>query len=395
MAERTAGKSVEEQLKSYIHRLSLDFPDRFIGGKGHGKAFDYLQRTLRSWGLWVNVQPFTVDIHIPHKWSLEIDTGQGYEKVETLPGIGAPSIRRMESEILPVGHAREEDYESLDDTEGKVHLTMLWKSHETTKIREAAMRGAPALIWYNDYFDELYSGACDYSLAPIPGFAIHKSVARRVIDAGGGRVRLHNRSKRRRIRCRNLEAGYGGDNGRHALLTAHYDTRPHTPGASDDASGVAVMLAFIRAGYGRDLPVKVRYLFADCEEEGCVGAEQFAAQRYRANLLKATSCVVNLDAVGWPNLCVITRDRDAVMDNGLSRLACDVLQDLGYTAERVRSKTGKSNHTPFAHRGVPSLWLSDYPNYIRHSIIDNAFNVDYPTMSLVTESLRRIFLEMD
>ncbi|GBE15257.1 aminopeptidase YwaD precursor [bacterium BMS3Abin14] len=395
MSGKPAGESVEEQLKSYIHRLSLDYPDRFVGGKGHRKTFEYLYRTLRSCGLWVNVQPFTADIHVPHRWSLEVDIGQGYEKVETLPGIGSPSIRRMEYEILPVGHAREEDYESLNNTEGKVHLAMLWKSHETAKIREAAMRGASALIWYNNYIDELYSGACDYILAPIPGFAIRKSVALRVIEAGGARVRLRCSSKRRRIRCRNLEAGYDGDNGRHALLTAHYDTRPHTPGASDDASGVAVMLAFIRSGYGRDLPVKLRYLFADCEEEGCIGAEQFAAQRYRANLLKVTSCVVNLDAVGWPNLCVITRDRDAVMDDGLSHLACDVLQGLGYTAERVRSKTGKSNHTPFALRGVPSLWLSDYPNYIRHSSIDNAFNVDYPTMSLVTESLRLIFRELD
>ena len=386
---------MEDQLKSHIHRLSLDYPDRFIGGKGHRSAFEYLHRTLRSLGLWVNVQPFTVDIHVPHKWSLEIDIGQGYEKVEALPGIGSPSIGRMEAEILPVGHAREEDYESLDNTGGKVHLSSLWKSHETAKIRQAAQRGAPALIWYNKYFDELYSGACDYSLAPIPGFAIRKSVALRIMEAGGGRVRLQNGSKRRRIRCRNLEAGYDEDNGRHALLTAHYDTRPHTPGASDDASGVAVMLAFIQSGFGRDLPQNVRYLFADCEEEGCVGAEQFASQRYRANILKATTSVVNLDAVGWPNLCVITRDREAVMDDGLSGLACKVLQDLGYTAERVRSKTGKSNHTPFAHRGVPSLWLSDYPNFIRHSTIDNAFNVDYPTMSLVTESLRRIFLEMD
>ena len=103
------------------------------------------------------------------------------------------------------------------------------------------------------------------------------------------------------------------------------------------------------------------------------------------------SCLVNLDAVGWPNLCAITRDREAALDEDLAHLASDVLDGMGYRMERVRSKTGKSNHTPFAVRGVRSLWLSDYPNHIRHSAIDNVFNIDYPTMSLVTRALRDIF----
>ena len=212
------------------------------------------------------------------------------------------------------------------------------------------------------------------------------------MEAGGARVRVWIKSRRKRIRCRNIEAGKGPAEGRYALLTAHYDSRPGTPGASDDASGIAVMLTFMGAGYGEGLPYPMRYLFADCEEEGCVGAEHYADGLFRANLLKDISCVVNLDAVGWPNLCVITRDREAVMDEGLSHLACDILSEMGYQAERVRSKTGKSNHTPFAARGVPSLWLSDYPNYIRHSGIDNAFNIDYPTMRMVTEALREFFM---
>ena len=101
--------------------------------------------------------------------------------------------------------------------------------------------------------------------------------------------------------------------------------------------------------------------------------------------------MVNLDAVGWPNLCLIARDREAVMDEDLNRLAGDVLRELGCEVENVRSKTGRSNHTPFAAKGVRSLWYSDYPNYIRHSTIDNAFNIDYPTMNLVAESLRTLF----
>ena len=378
-----------------MERLCLDHHDRFIGGRGHRKAFSYLSGQLRSRGLHVKVHPFTVDITMPHRWLFEVDFGGGFEPVEALPGAGSPSTAEIVADIVEVGHARDEDYDSLGDVSGKVHLTKLWKSHETAKIKEAALRGAPALIWFNDYFDELYSGACDYSLAPIPGFSVKKSVAERLREAGGGRARIRLKSKRKRIKCRNIEAARGDDAGSYSILTAHYDSRPGTPGASDDASGVAVMMAFIEAGYDREIKGNIRFLFADCEEEGCVGAEHHAADLYRRNLLKEVSCVVNLDAVGWPNLCIITRDREAVLDEGLAHQASDVLRQRGYEADRVRSKSGKSNHTPYALRGVPALWLSDYPNYIRHSTIDNLFNIDYPTMTMVTESLKDIFRGQD
>ncbi|UCG38996.1 MAG: Zn-dependent exopeptidase M28 [bacterium] len=391
----TSDDSVERELRSYIDRLTSVGSDRFIGTRGHRSAFRMIRGLLESWGLDVTVQPFTVEITVPVSWSTEIDFGGGFEKVESLPGLGSQSVKSLEADILSVGHAREEDFESVAPEEGAAHMAKLWKSHETAKISEAARRGASALIWYNDYFDELYSGACDYSLSPIPGISIRKSVAERILERGGGRIRFSLRSRRRRIRCRNLEAGRDLGHGRYALLASHYDSRPHTPGASDDASGVAAMLAFIRGRYDADAALPVRYLFADCEEEGCQGAELYAESLYQANFLREIRAVVNLDAVGWPNLCLIARDREAVMDEDLTRLAGEVIAESGYRPEKVRSKSGKSNHTPFATRGVPTVWYSDYPNYIRHSTIDNAFNIDYPTIVMVMESLRRLFSRLD
>ena len=385
---------METELRTYIEALTSVGPDRFVGSKGHRSAFRMIRGLLKSWGLHVHVQLFTVNMTIPMKWSLKIDFGKGFEKVDCLPGIGSPTVKNLVADILPVGHAREEDYFSLDDTEGRTHLAQLWKNHETVKVSEAAMRGASALIWYNDYIDELYSGACDYSLSPIPGVAIRKSDAQRLLDSGGGRVCLSIRSRNRSIRCRNIEAGRETSDKHYALLASHYDSRPHTPGASDDASGVATMLAYIKNGYDADASLPVRYFFADCEEEGCIGADVYADQLYRANRLREVAAVVNLDAVGWPNLCLIARDREAVMDEDLTSLAAGVLAEMDHKVEKVRSKSGKSNHTPFAVRGIRTVWYSDYPNYIRHSAIDNAFNIDYPTMALVAESLRGFFGRM-
>lgn len=386
---------IRTHLKTYMDRLSTDHPDRFLGSRGHRRAYRYIVGLLQSWGLWVQVQPFTVEMTVPFRWSLEVDTGRGFRPLDCLPGVGSPGIRRLEAEVLPVGYARDEDYAGLGRTGGMVHLARLWKSHETAKVAEASLHGANGLLWYNEYFDELYSGASDYSLAPIPGISIRRSEAERIKEAGGARVRLSIKSRRRKFRCRNIEAGRGEPTAPYTILASHYDSRPHTPGASDDASGVAVMLEFIRAGYDREAALPMRFLFADCEEEGCIGAETFSEKLYRENRLQEVAAVVNLDAVGWPNLCLITRDREAVMDEELALLAGEVLGEMGYDVDTVRSKSGKSNHTPFAQRGVRALWMSDYPNYIRHSAIDNEFNIDYPTMIMVTESLRRIFCRME
>ncbi len=84
----------------------------------------------------------------------------------------------------------------------------------------------------------------------------------------------------RAARVRNLvgrRAGRGGAGP--VLLAAHYDSRPNTPGASDDGSGVAVVLETVRAlaqgpPPARDLIV----LLTDGEELGLLGARGFAAE---------------------------------------------------------------------------------------------------------------------
>jgi Zn-dependent M28 family amino/carboxypeptidase len=60
------------------------------------------------------------------------------------------------------------------------------------------------------------------------------------------------------------------------LLTAHLDSVAESPGATDDGSGVAVLLETARALVsGAPMPNTVMFLFTDFEEGGTVGAEKF------------------------------------------------------------------------------------------------------------------------
>ncbi|WP_157886748.1 M20/M25/M40 family metallo-hydrolase [Hymenobacter sp. PAMC 26628] len=58
------------------------------------------------------------------------------------------------------------------------------------------------------------------------------------------------------------------------LVLTHYDSQPHTPGASDDGAGVAAALETIRAlRAGPLLAHDVRWVFTDGEEMGLLGAQ--------------------------------------------------------------------------------------------------------------------------
>ena len=79
-------------------------------------------------------------------------------------------------------------------------------------------------------------------------------------------------------------------------LMAHYDSVPGSPGAADDAAGVAAMLETVRAIKARGVPARdVMVLITDGEEAGLLGAHAFFE---RDPLAKRVGFLVNAEARG-------------------------------------------------------------------------------------------------
>lgn len=62
------------------------------------------------------------------------------------------------------------------------------------------------------------------------------------------------------------------------LIGAHYDAIPETPGADDNATGVAVLLELARLLAAEPLEFPVRLVAFDLEEYGMVGSSHYAAE---------------------------------------------------------------------------------------------------------------------
>jgi Zn-dependent M28 family amino/carboxypeptidase len=80
------------------------------------------------------------------------------------------------------------------------------------------------------------------------------------------------------------------------LIAAHYDTVPGSPGADDNASGVAVILEMARLFGSRPTPRTLQLAFFDQEELGLRGSLAFAAKQTNLDNLRG---VIVMDMVGY------------------------------------------------------------------------------------------------
>ncbi|BAY73691.1 peptidase M28 [Nostoc linckia NIES-25] len=80
------------------------------------------------------------------------------------------------------------------------------------------------------------------------------------------------------------------------LVGAHYDTVTSSPGADDNASGVAVMLEVARLLGYRPTPRTLQLAFFDREEAGLLGSQAFVANKARLDNLGGA---IVMDMVGY------------------------------------------------------------------------------------------------
>lgn len=117
-------------------------------------------------------------------------------------------------------------------------------------------------------------------------------------ERAGFSVRLQPVSYARRSANNVLAERVGADPSRVVLATAHYDTVALSPGADDNASGVAVTLAIARAASRVRTSATVRLVNFAFEEDGLRGSAAYVDSLGEGEL-RALLGVYNFDMVGY------------------------------------------------------------------------------------------------
>ena len=160
------------------------------------------------------------------------------------------------------------------------------------------------------------------------------------------------------------------------LIGAHLDTVRGSPGANDNASGIAVLL---------QLAAQLRPEDADDVTLVAFGAEEFQPGTDRHHVGSAAyvrnmpssqrddlEAMVSADMVGKVRRPIVARL--AGTERGASRLLAQAVRDAGMRPS-VRQLPDISDHGPFARAGMPAafLWTGDEPHH--HQPTDVVSNV--------------------
>lgn len=198
------------------------------------------------------------------------------------------------------------------------------------------------------------------------------------------------------------------------LIGAHYDAVPGTPGADDNASGVAVLLELARFFAAHLTRRPIRLVAFDLEEYGMKGSDAYSSQVWEAH--EPIRLMLSLEMLGYfcnaPNTQVYppglkyfyptTGDFIALVGN------LTTLPDLCFLSRQLRkagvpcqwlpaadngkfvAATRLSDHSPFWDRGYRAMMVTDTaflrnPHY--HQQGDRIETLDLNKMASICEGL--------
>jgi Zn-dependent M28 family amino/carboxypeptidase len=202
------------------------------------------------------------------------------------------------------------------------------------------------------------------------------------------------------------------------LVGAHYDSVPCSPGADDNGSGIAVLLACAKALAEQEFSPSVVFLACNREEDYLIGSQEFVAE-YLQNLSTTITETHVMEMVGYCSheegsqhlpqglpvqlpergdfLGLVGNQRSANLVNSTLQAAKTYLHDfpvLGLSVylglEKYFPHLQRSDHAPFWHAKIPALMWTDtaeFRNTNYHTPFDTPDTLDYTFMKQVAQLL--------
>jgi hypothetical protein len=183
------------------------------------------------------------------------------------------------------------------------------------------------------------------------------------------------------------------------VIGAHYDTVNASPGADDNASGVAGMLEMARVLRSRPLPMTVRFIGFPFEEIGLLGSAQAAGDLADAGA--DVTGMISLEMIGFSataddSFLGVPNDYLATVANPASEYLARVFAAAHYEYVLDRFAPAsvidpasfgdilRSDHAPFWNEGFRALLVTDTanfrnPNYHRETDTLATLDLDFLT----------------
>ena len=324
-----------------IKTLTETIGVRVSGTDGEQRTVDWVAAEFRKSGYDVEIMEF------------EFDTG-GYTDDSLLVGGENVASRRFNgsgtTEVTGAGvYVGLADAAGLrgKNVTGKIAVADRGTLTFSDKYANVKAAGAIALIVINTE-SGLFAGRLEPSVdEPVIGVGQEDGQVLRAAVDSGQQIQVKVPS----FHAKNVIARPAAGAECRVLAGGHHDTVPGVVGATDNASGTAMVVELARAFASDGLDAGLCFVTFGAEESGLHGSNALANRLKREGKLPAV--YLNLD-------CTSTgTSLEVIGDRGLSDDAVVVAQALGVTARATADPAGSSSdHASFLRAGVPAIFLA-------------------------------------
>jgi aminopeptidase YwaD len=316
---------------------------RVAGSPATEKASEYLVSEYRKVGYQTEVQPFTYQKFRDLGSSLTLDgtkteayalngsiPGEVTGKLVAIPNFGAPS------DFPP-------------EVKGAIALIRRGKMPFSQKLKNAAEAGAIAAVIVNNEPGKIRGTLTE--TPKIPAITIAQEQGTPLFEKASLNATVIVEAQLG-VKGRNIIAHRPGVKQPSLILGGHYDSVVDSPGANDNASGTATVLAIARQFAKTPMAEKIWFMAFDGEEDGLQGS-RFFVNSVQPAFLEKLKGMLNFDMVG--------------VNDQLAIDGSNTLKEFAKTpGQNARSYLmGSSDHASFKTKNVPILFFyrGMEPNY--------------------------------
>jgi len=365
-----------ERLWEHAKILCEEIGPRLSGTPADERTVEYISEHFRHCGTKVEVQDFPCPgwEHKTTELTLLATSGP-----ESLPAFAQTFTEACDIEAELVGVSTRYQLELVSDLEGKILLLYGEVASDLTADRNPTLlsaegRQASAVIVMSSS-ETVSTKLIRDPFLRIPAIAVSHSVGLRLRENEGMLVRLRIIARRYDSIGHNVIGRLPGESKEHIVVAAHYDTAANSPGATDNASGTAVVLELCElfASMG-NRKLGIDFIAYGAEEygrhRGNLGGNLGSVEYVRRHPLevKTTQAVVEADCIG--TVAVPPGVQVMGWSSYQRKEILDVLQQFSRYMVDVRPET-ETPRTAFNLPCVPVLaFINDYGKLPIHTAQD-------------------------
>ena len=396
-----------DRVEKYLHRLCVEIPSRRVGSQGNQAATAFFAQILESFGFqterpevecmdWTqsgarltvgndrfNAQPSPYSLGC--RVSAPLAVVSTVKELETIEAAGKVLLLHGEiarEQLMPKNFP----FYNPEEHQRIIHLL------------EA--KAPPAIIAATSRNPELAGAVYPFPLIEdgdfdIPSVYMTEEEGARLAELAGEPVALDSQTQRIPSRGCNVIGRIGADQARRVVLCAHIDAKAGTPGALDDASGIAVLLllAELLQGYSGRLGIEI--LAINGEDYYCSPGEVHYLQSSQGRLNQVW-LDINLDGIGLAqsNTAYSLYDCPAELESLIREIF------LSYPDMVEGEPWYQGDHMIFVMNQVPALAitsdrLGEILTHIAHTPRDTPDLVDPTRLANLALALKALLFRLD